>query len=79
MKEHCIIKDARICICRNHSKVMVGFGDKFDFVIESSANVNTNPRIEQASIHIDTNLAKFYKEFYDGLVSFNKDFPNWQV
>lgn len=79
MKENCIVENARVCICRNHSKVMAGYGERFDFVIESSANVNTNPRIEQASIHIDTKLADFFKEFYDGLNSFNKDFPNFKV
>lgn len=79
MKENCIVDGARICVCRNHSKIMAGYGEKFDFVIESSANVNTNPRIEQSAIHIDTGLTDFYKEFYDGLQSFNKDFQNWKV
>lgn len=49
---------------RNHSKVMAGGGDKFPFVCESSANVNTNPRCEQTTITIDQGLADFYREFY---------------
>ena len=69
---------SRVCIFRNHAKVMAGFGNAFDFVIESSANVNTNPRTEQTCITIDTGLARFYKEFYDEINIFTKDFDNWK-
>jgi hypothetical protein len=69
---------SRVCIFRNHAKVMAGFGNAFDFVIESSANVNTNPRTEQTCITIDTGLARFYKEFYDEINNFTKDFDNWK-
>lgn len=69
---------ARVCVFRNHAKVMAGFGDDFDFVIEGSANVNTNPRTEQTCITIDTELAYFYKEFFDDVNNFNKDFENWK-
>lgn len=69
----------RVCIFRNHSKVMVGFGERFDFTIESSANVNTNPRSEQTVITIDSALARFYKEeIFDQINSFNHDFDHWQ-
>lgn len=64
---------SRVCIFRNHAKVMAGFGNAFDFVIESSANINTNPRTEQTCITIDTGLARFYKEFYDEINNFTKD------
>lgn len=58
---------------------MAGFGERFDFVIESSANVNTNPRSECTVITIDTELARFYKEeIFDNIQSFNRDFPNWE-
>lgn len=63
---------------RNHSKIMVLLGDKFDATIESSANVNTNPRSEQATITIDTELALWYKEIFDGVKSFERDFDNVQ-
>src|SRR5699024_185908 len=36
----------RVARFRNHSKIMVIFGEKFDALIESSANINTNPRCE---------------------------------
>ena len=69
----------RVAIFRNHSKVMAGFGERFDFVIEGSANVNTNPRAECAVITVDTALARFYKEeIFDNIQSFNKDFDDWE-
>ncbi len=71
----------RVAICRNHSKVMVLLGERFDCVIESSANVNTNPRIEQAIITVDSELAHWYKDFYDGIKSFERNFDEvtpWQ-
>lgn len=68
----------RVCIFRNHSKVMVGFGDRFDFVIESSANVNTNPRCEQTCVTVDTGLARFYKDFYDDIRDFSGEFKEWK-
>ena len=69
---------ARVCVFRNHAKVMAGFGEDFDFVIEGSANVNTNPRTEQTCITVDTSLAYFYKEFFDEINNFTKDFENWK-
>lgn len=68
----------RVAIFRNHSKVIAGFGERFDFAIESSANVNTNPRSECTCITIDTGLARFYKEIFDDINSFNNDFAGWQ-
>lgn len=64
----------RLCIFRNHSKIMVLLGDRFDCVIESSANVNTNPRTEQSVITVDTELARWYKEIFDGIISFDRSF-----
>ena len=70
--------DGIVAVFRNHSKVFVGFGNKFNFVIESSANISTNPRCENTTITLNTELAKFYKYFYDGIKSFNKDFDDWK-
>ncbi|MFP3153113.1 hypothetical protein LQZ18_01520 [Lachnospiraceae bacterium ZAX-1] len=47
-------------------------------MIESSANINTNPRTEQTVITLDTGLAKFYKDFYDGIISFERNFDDWK-
>lgn len=75
--ENCLRNGGRICTFRNHSKVMAGYGEKFDFAIASSANVNTNPRCEQTTITISTEVAEFYKTFYDDIRSFNRLFPDW--
>ena len=54
---------------------MIVFGDRFDAVIESSANVNTNPRSENTVITVDRTLARDYLEIFNGIVPFNRDFP----
>lgn len=60
-------------IFKNHSKVMASHGDKFSFVVESSANVNTNPRCENTVITIDKGLVDFYLDFYDKIISIDHD------
>lgn len=61
----------RLVVFRNHSKIYAGYGDKFAFGIETSANVNTNPRTENGCITISQEIFKFYKEYFDGVVSFD--------
>lgn len=67
----------RVCVFRNHSKVYARANSRLQFAIESSANINTNPRCEQTAIHADAALFEFYKEFFDGIHSFTRDFDNW--
>ena len=74
LTELCTKYKCRLVIFRNHSKIMLAFGEKFDSVIESSANVNTNPRTEQTVITIDSNLAHWYKDIFDSITPFNQDF-----
>ena len=62
----------RVAVFRNHSKIFAGYGDKLYFGIETSANINTNPRTENGCITIDKKLFEFYKEYFDGIVSFDK-------
>ena len=59
----------RVTVARNHSKVMLGAAPSrgWYFVIESSANANTNPRIEQTAIHMSKELHDFYAEFFADL------------
>lgn len=78
LKKNGIVDGSRIAIFRNHSKVMAGYGEKFDFAIESSANINTNPRTEQTTVCISTGLADFYKQWFDGINAFNRDFDDWR-
>jgi hypothetical protein len=68
----------RVALFRNHSKIVVGFGDKFNFVLESSANMNQNPRTENTVITTNTELALFYKAFFDGIKSFERNFDDWR-
>lgn len=60
----------RVAVFRNHSKIYAGWGDDIHFTIECSANINTNPRTEQACITIDDGVCLFYKEYFDGIKSF---------
>lgn len=62
---------ATLRIARNHAKVMAGChaATDFYFAIESSSNVNTNPRIEQTAIHVARDLHDFYRDFYAGIKS----------
>ncbi len=60
----------RVVVFRNHAKIFAGYGDKFYFGIETSANINTNPRTENGCITIDKGLFEFYKAYFDGIVSF---------
>lgn len=65
-------KCGTISIFRNHSKVYAGTGDLYSFAIESSANINTNPRTEQTCITVDKELYIFYKDYYSKIISFEK-------
>lgn len=64
----------RAAVFKNHSKIYAGcnYGDGFYFGIQTSANINTNPRTEQGSITVDKGLFEFYKDYFDGIRSFEK-------
>ncbi len=64
----------QMTIARNHSKIMLGYNEPNDsaYVIESSANVNTNPRIEQTAIHTSKPLHDFYADFFDRVQCIDK-------
>ena len=65
-------KCGRIAVFKNHSKIYAGIGDKFAFGIETSANINTNPRTENGCITIGNDIYNFYKDYFDGIISFTK-------
>ena len=60
----------RIAVFKNHSKIYAGIGNKFAFGIETSANINTNPRAENGCLTIGDEIFEFYKEYFDGIISF---------
>ena len=69
----------RVATFRNHSKVMLlgNHATNRYAVVESSANVNTNPRTEQTAVTFDAGLFDFYKAFFDQVKPFNKNFSDW--
>jgi len=60
----------RIAVFRNHAKIYAGTGAKFSFGIETSANINTNPRTENGCITIGKEIYQFYRDYFDGIKSF---------
>lgn len=62
----------RVAVFRNHSKIYAGCNnsENFFFGIQTSANINTNPRTEQGSITVNKGIFDFYKEYFDGINSF---------
>jgi len=62
----------RVAVFRNHSKIIAGYGTLYPFVVETSANVNTNPRTEQGVITLDKGLMDFYRAYFDGIKGFNE-------
>lgn len=70
----CETYGCRLVIAKNHSKVTLASleSEAYRLVVESSANVNTNPRIEQSAVHCCDELHAFYLEFFHGLRSIDK-------
>lgn len=71
----------RLVVFRNHAKVMAIKGERFDCLIESSANVNTNPRSENTVLTVDHALVDAYVKLFSEIVPFNKDCgaePYWK-
>lgn len=64
----------RAAVFRNHSRIYAGYNiaDDFYFGIQTSANINTNPRTENGCITVDKGLFDFYKAYFDGIQSFEK-------
>ena len=64
----------RVAVFRNHSKVYAGCNESenFYFGIQTSANINTNPRTENGCIIIDKGIYDFYRAYFDGIISFEK-------
>lgn len=48
----------------NHSKVMLFDTDAGKFVIESSSNLNENPKVEQFRLEKSAELFDFYNSFF---------------
>jgi hypothetical protein len=46
--------------------------------LEPGANINTNPRTENATVTISSEMFRFYKDFFDGIKSFDRTFDEWE-
>jgi hypothetical protein len=70
----CEVYGCRLVVARNHSKVTLceNLTEGYRLSIESSANVNTNPRIEQTAIHCSDELHAFHREFFHGIRSIDR-------
>ncbi len=64
-------KCGKVIYFKNHSKIFAGLtNDNLGFSIQSSANINTNPRTENACILTDTESYYFYRDYFDNIKSF---------
>lgn len=52
-------------VVNNHSKIMLFDTDVGKFVIETSSNLNENPKIEQFGFEKDEELFEFYKQVFE--------------
>ena len=74
----CEAYGCRLVVAKNQSKVTLcsraggGQHGACHLVIESSANVNTNPRIEQSAIHASHELHQFYLDFFSEIKSIDR-------
>jgi hypothetical protein len=60
----------RVAVFKNHSKIFAGHNKDFYFGIQTSANMNTNPRTENGCITISKDIYDFYKDYFDNIISF---------
>lgn len=68
----------RVAVFKNHSKIIACRNATAAWVIESSANINTNPRTENTVITASAELYQHHKAYFDGIKSFNRDFDDWK-
>lgn len=82
-KEHTALCDVlrrfggRCAVFRNHSKMFLCRSGDRAWVIESSANINTNPRAENTVITADRGLFDHHKQYLDRVRSYVRDFDDW--
>ena len=57
----------RICELNNHSKVILAKTKNGHYVIETSSNLNENPKIEQFIVENDEGLFNWYKDFFEAV------------
>ena len=63
----CNENDWKRVIVNNHSKVILMRTNKNYYILETSSNLNENPKIEQYSFENDYSLYEFYYDFFQAL------------
>lgn len=69
--------NGRVAVYKNHSKLFLCRSGARAWVIESSANINTNPRAENTVLTADRGLFDHHKAHLDGIRSFERNFDDW--
>ena len=79
MEEVAQAHGGRVCIFNDHAKLLLGFGEKFNFIVESSGNLQQNVRSENFTVTIDKQLPYYYKEILDSVKSWDNNFNDWKA
>ena len=66
-EEICSQKGWEYCETKNHSKIILMRSGERYFVLETSSNLNENPKIEQFLFEEDKGLFEWYLEFFGSL------------
>lgn len=64
-KSLCVSNGWKYVVVNNHSKILLFNTDRGKFVIETSSNLNENPKIEQFSFEKDDKLFDFYTDVFN--------------
>lgn len=65
LEEVCKKNKWKLTVLNNHAKVLLFDTDKGKFVIETSSNLNENPKIEQFSFEKNDKLYEFYLNIFN--------------
>jgi hypothetical protein len=65
IEEICNNNNWEIAVMNNHSKILLFNTDIGKYVLETSSNLNENPKIEQFSFEKNDELYRFYNDLFD--------------
>jgi hypothetical protein len=60
-----------------HAKLILIYNDEYNFIIQTSMNLNQNRRMESFTIIENKELVEFYKTFFDNIFSQNSSHNNF--
>lgn len=73
LKDICYKNDWKLYVTKNHSKIMLFDTGLGKFVLETSSNLNENPKIEQFSFEQNSELFDFYKKLFEMMFKEGKE------